>query len=97
MSLGTEIALIKALGNGGGSGGGVLVVHETGSGSTYTLDKTFKEIKDAGYSVLYIEDEDGVYSVYGMTSIDYSNYAVIYSEMYTATSEDGYPSYEQGH
>lgn len=79
------------------SGGGVLVVHETVSGSTYTLDKTFKEIKDAGFSVLYTE-EDGEYFVYGMSNIDYSNYSVTYgSQEYTATSEDGYPSYEQGH
>ena len=43
MSLGTEIALIKALGNGGGSGGGVLVVTE----ATATLNKTWQEIHDA--------------------------------------------------
>lgn len=51
MSLGTEIALIKALcGNGGGSGGGVepLILSITGTpvsgGTKYELDKTAGEI-----------------------------------------------------
>ena len=54
MSLGTEIALIKALGNGGGSGGGVLVVTDTDG----TLDKTWQEIHDAGFAVS-VNNEDG--------------------------------------
>lgn len=50
MSLGTEIALIKALGgNGGGSGGGVLVVTDTDG----TLDKTWQEIHDAPVAVVH--------------------------------------------
>ena len=47
------IALIKGLaGNGGGgsSGGGVLVVHV--DMQTRTLDKTYKEIADAGFAVI---------------------------------------------
>ena len=79
------------------SGGGVLVVHETVSGGTHTLDKTFKEIKDAGFSVLYFE-EDGLYSVFPMILIDLSNYAVGFAGgLYSAASEDGYPSYDEGH
>lgn len=49
MSIGTEIALIKALGKGGGgSGGGVLVVHDEDG----TLDKTWQEINDADFAVV---------------------------------------------
>ena len=40
-------AIYEALSSGGGSGGGVLVVHETVSGGTHTLDKTWQEIHDA--------------------------------------------------
>lgn len=62
MSLGTEIALIKALGgSGGGSsgGGGVLVVHLTWNDNSADLDKTWQEIKDAdSVSVINDEDED---------------------------------------
>lgn len=49
------------IGGGGGEGGGgsgVLVVHENydESADTYTLDKTWQEIKDAGFSVLEVGD-----------------------------------------
>lgn len=57
MSLGTEIALIKALGgNGGGSGGGVTVV--TFDFDTGTLDKTWQELFDATFSVIRISQPD---------------------------------------
>lgn len=47
MALGTEIALIKALGgNGGGGTGGVLVVNLIESETGYTCDKTAAEIMD---------------------------------------------------
>lgn len=60
MSLGTEIALIKALGGNGGGSGGVLVVTETDG----TLDKTWKEIYDAAENgtptALRIVEEDNI-------------------------------------
>jgi hypothetical protein len=49
MNTGEVIALIKAFGGGGGgsSGGGVLVVHLTQNEATFTMDKTYSEIKSA--------------------------------------------------
>ena len=41
--------------SGGSSGSGVLVVHETVSGTTHTLDKTWQEIHDADFVVLKID------------------------------------------
>ena len=90
MALGTEIALIKALGgNGGGSGGGVLVVTETDG----TLDKTWQEIHDAMKSVGAVYDggdDDGVYII-SSTIID-TNYIVNCSAgEWVASSASGYP------
>lgn len=43
-----------------GTGGGVLVVHETVSGGTHTLDKTWQEIHDFnGISVVIGDTPDG--------------------------------------
>ena len=97
MSLGTEIALIKALGNGGGSGGGVLVVTDTDG----TLDKTWQEIHDAGFSVLnygigiyttnfFISNESGYRVVFSHAYSDKGNVYVI-DRVYTASSASGYP------
>ncbi len=48
MTTGEVIALIKAFGGGGGSsGGGVLVVHVAQNEATFTMDKTYSEIKSA--------------------------------------------------
>ena len=50
MNTGEVIALIKAFGGSGGgsSGGGVLVVHMVNG----TLDKTWREVYDAGFCVI---------------------------------------------
>ena len=55
MKLATIAAIAKAIGGGSGggggsSGGGVLVVHEDENG---TLDKTWQEIHDAAFSILF--------------------------------------------
>lgn len=46
-------------GGGSGGGGGVLVVHSTMTETSMTLDKTWKEIKDAPYAVYIDAYEDG--------------------------------------
>lgn len=46
-------AVAKAIAQGGGSGGGVLVVTGTVSDDTMTLDKTWQEIHDADAVVIY--------------------------------------------
>ena len=50
VDIGTVIALQKTFGGGGGgsSGGGVLVVHMVNG----TLDKTWREVYDAGFCVI---------------------------------------------
>ena len=62
--IGEIVALAKGLGGSGGgsSGGGVLVVHETISEGTHSLDKTWKEISDAanaGTIIYYISQNAG--------------------------------------
>ena len=66
MTTGEVIALIKAFGGSGGgsSGGGVLVVHDVHG----TLDKTWQEIKDAGFAILNLENTIGY--LYNITSAD---------------------------
>jgi len=57
MSLGSTIALIKALGgSGGGSGGGVLVVNI--DFQTMALNKTWQEITDSDFSVIIVPNEE---------------------------------------
>ena len=84
---------------GGGSGGGVLVVNETVSGETHTLDKTWQEIHDSAFPVIKKSSAQGI-------SIDYIASVVIglgndYNvttqgrTTYTASSSDGYPYYEE--
>ena len=98
MSLGTEIALIKALGgNGGGSGGGVLVVNGTKSGSTITLDKTWQEITDADVVVIVWEEFDlSVREFVASTNFDDKSESyevtVLPNVTYTASSANGYPT-----
>lgn len=83
----------------GGSGGGVLVVHDEDG----TLDKTWQEIHDAivgGMPCFVMEDEDGI-TIQLVTAVfidSGSYYAAIgeentgsYNE-YTASSADDYPT-----
>ena len=93
----------------GGTGGGVLVVHEDENG---TLDKTWKEIYDADFaimigeqpgskSIIHIFDvyvnmpEKDVYHV-TVGSPSYSGGEVILTKSdYVTNSENGYPSYTE--
>ena len=101
MALGTEIALIKALGgNGGGSGGGVLVVTETDG----TLDKTWQEIADApmatfkedGYTYFCVLAKQ-IGAQYGVifASVNTSSMAWDSRYLFVASSADGYPAYTE--
>ena len=83
---------------GGGSGGGVVVVHETVSGTIHTLDKTWQEIHDAfllGHVVIATDDRVMAVTaaVEGLISI-VASAADVYE--YVAESENGYPSYDEG-
>lgn len=83
---------------GGGSGGGVLVVHETVSGTVHTLDKTWKEIHDAlllGHVAIATDDSvmTVTEAVVGLLSIVAAGAEV---HEYVAESENGYPSYDEG-
>ena len=90
-------------GGGGSSGGGVLVVHETVSGDTHTLDKTWKQIADAVDSgglpyVVMINEMDGniIKNVHIVDSV--ANGSGLYivgldGNGYATADENGYPSY----
>lgn len=86
-------AIAKAIQNGGGgTGGGVLVVHDVDN----TLDKTWQEIHDAGFATLWLDDGgdvlllDSCFAESGNYNVEFSS--VSYgSTMYTASSADGYP------
>lgn len=98
MTTGEVIALIKALGGGGSSGGGVLVVHQ--DADTGALDKTWKEITDAGFSVFIVVGGVGEPAyVFILMSFDSSDHSVQFylpggeTAKFAASSEDGYPVY----
>ena len=108
MTTGEVIALIKAFGGSGGgsSGGGVLVVNV--DMQTRTLDKTYKEIADAGFAVLNLPDSSSEANYYIMVLDHFGPYVddggtTMYSvefwehgmnSMYFETnSENGYPVY----
>ena len=87
-------AILTSLENGGGgSGGGVLVVHDVNG----TLDKTWQEIHDAMLSGGAVIETDGSrnQSVTIITEVDYDKrggeYGVLGKTQYTAFSADGYP------
>ena len=99
MDTGKTIALIKALGgNGGGTGGGVLVVHKSVDNvEGYTLDKTWQEIYDADFPIIVTEDTDwkGYEQIISVFSQDGQTYAVAaFDVTYSTTSADGYPKGE---
>lgn len=92
----------------GSSGGGVLVVHETISEGTHTLDKTWKEISDAAnagtiiYFISQTEGDEG-YIMYAQRimydGVAYCSYfssisATVYAAFESET-ENGYPSYTE--
>jgi hypothetical protein len=84
---------------GGGSGGGVLVVHKDENG---TLDHTVQEIFDAPFAVLDESDEpDAVKSICtlkGVTIEEGEEFSCTFIQgsmqlYFTAQSADGYPTY----
>jgi hypothetical protein len=84
------------------SGGGVMVIHETVSGGTHTLDKTWQEIHDFdGISVVISDTPDGDGTMRKFDSVinvkDDPAYTVITGDYieYTASSASGYPSYTE--
>lgn len=93
----TTLAICKKMieNGGGGTGGGVLVVHQSGDNDTgYTLDKTWQEIHDADFSIIVTEDTDGKWYVQITSAfIDGQNYIVTGGSTaeYATTSADGYP------
>ena len=89
---GKTIALIKALSGGGGSGGGVLVVHDVEG----TLDKTWQEIHDAMLvgSVVVNHDEGVIVLTYcftekGVYTVGTQTWGQI---QYETDSASGYPA-----
>ncbi len=88
-----------------GGGGGVLVIHETVSGNTHTLDKTWKQIADAidsgvlPYAVII--DEVGkniIKNIFIVDSVAFGSgrYIVgVNDNGYATTDENGYPSFSE--
>lgn len=85
---------------GGSSGGGVLVVHQTVSGTTYTLDKTWKEIRDAmkvGVVVMEVEsyNDSNVMETYVIYDASYKgegDFEILSSYgIYVAEAQNDYP------
>lgn len=80
---------------GGGSGGGVLVVTDTDG----TLDKTWQEIHDAGFAVLWLDDGADILSMDTCFYQDGEGYSVSFNSLaygdpilYRASSASGYPT-----
>lgn len=78
---------------GGGSGGGVLVVHDVSG----TLDKTWQEIHDADAAVIHSTNGTNVLFGFVMAAQEAKGggYEVVRmdSSTYTAETANGYPSY----
>lgn len=80
---------------GGGSGGGVLVVHDVDG----TLDKTWQEIADAGFAILRIENDIGITCSISHSDGYYVKFAMLLpngsgfddSIGYTTSTASGYP------
>ena len=76
--------------------GGLLIVHDVDG----TLDKTWQEIKDAGFAILNIEDDVGILC---NTNYDHTGYFLTFAcilptgmgfddpMLYTASTANGYP------
>lgn len=87
---------------GGSSGGGVLVVHDVDG----TLDKTYQEIEDAGFSVCKRESlsQPGIYNYFWQSLIGYMEgygFGVLYTskdgetEGYSCNAKSDYPQATQ--
>ena len=92
--------------NGSSSGGGALKVNvavtKSGDETTFTLDKTYKQIVDAvnGGILPYIcktGSNDGMIVVLERwNSLGGTSYVVEFDTEYSTTSENGYPSFTSG-
>lgn len=98
-------AIAKSGGGGGSSGGGALKINVTvtqsGNETTFTLDKTYKQIVDAvnGGIIPYIcnaDSSDGVIVVLKKYFLGGTGYVVEFDTGYSTTSENGYPSFTSG-
>lgn len=83
----------------GGGGGGVLVVTDTEG----TLDTTWQEIHDAGFSVIYIDNAYGIlHTIYEDSEVYYVEFIAFLSNgmgfddplIYSTSSASGYPEME---
>ena len=84
---------------GGGGGGGVLIVTRNREGAP-TLDKTYQEIEDAGFSVLKKLESSGFYIYSWQSAIGYMEgygFSVAYTsqdgrtEVYSCNAKSDYP------
>lgn len=92
-----RVATLEAGGGGESGGGGVLIVHADENG---VLDKTWKEIHDAGVCFLAVESSNGGltitrYALIAEVATNGSIYgaSVSQSQMYATDNENGYPAY----
>ena len=90
-------------GGGGGGGNGIFIVNYD-KGDTGALDKTWKEISDAGIAVITWNSGPGKYFIliytiwefqgaYGVSAYDYESQTVY---DFAAESADGYPVFQEG-
>ena len=83
-------------GGGGSGGGGVVSVHDNNG----TLDKTWQEIHDAGFSVCFgVESYTicvGISSENGEYIVTYWSYGYHEPDYYVTNSASGYPVRDQG-
>lgn len=98
-----EHFLQQIIDNGGGAaaapaGGGVLMVNADGNG---TLDKTWKELNDAGFSVL--RGANNLYYCAAVVAVNASNFIAAYydpmtntTDVFSTNAETGYPAYDDG-
>lgn len=80
--------------NGGGSGGGVLVVHDVSG----TLDKTWQEIHDADAAVIHTTSgDDMLFGFVWLARVGKSGYEIVELDntTYTAETANGYPTSTQ--
>ena len=104
MTMGEVIALIKAMGSGGGSsGGGVLVAHADYDDDTVPLDKTWQEIHDADFTVIVLtstnDPSQKVFEIVTSVRQDDETTFIVYTHddvTYVSESADGYPVVDNG-
>ena len=96
------LAIAKKIAQGGGSGGGVLVVNVNvtvdGNNTTYTLDKTWQEIMDADLAIEVIKSESTIKETHIITYVEWvdETYSVTGYREYQTDSASGYPTFTDG-